>query len=146
VTQLPRINARDFAWGPAVSSSSLPLPVGSGAISISEKLARLEWLAELLDSRFRIPGTNIRFGLDPLTGVIPVVGDFIGALLSLYLVIGLAGLGLPTWTKFRMLVNVLADFFVGSLPILGDILDVAFKSNRMNVALARRVLTRQRRL
>ena len=125
---------------------SLSARAGPIASSISDKLARLEWLAELLDSRFRIPGTNIRFGLDPLTGIVPVAGDFVSALIGLYIVIELAALGLPAWTKIRMLLNILADFFIGSLPIVGDILDVAFRSNRMNVALARRALAKRGRL
>jgi hypothetical protein len=116
------------------------------AKTVADEIARLEWLADLLDSRFRIPGTQIRFGLDPLVGLVPVAGDFIGLLASLYIVVELADLGLPLFTKLRMLTNILLDFFVGSVPLVGDVLDVAIRVNRKNLALARRALERRGRL
>ena len=108
-----------------------------------DELARLEWLADFLDSRFRIPGTNVRFGVDPLIGLVPVAGDAIGAIISLYIVARLSRLELSEWTKLRMIWNILLDFAVGSVPLVGDAFDVAFKSNKKNVALARRVLARK---
>jgi hypothetical protein len=116
------------------------------ARTVADEIARLEWLADLLDSRFRIPGTQIRFGLDPLVGLVPVAGDFIGLLVSLYIVVELADLGLPLFTKLRMLTNILLDFFIGSIPLVGDVLDVAIRVNRKNLALARRALERRGRL
>jgi hypothetical protein len=116
------------------------------ARTVADEIARLEWLADLLDSRFRIPGTQIRFGLDPLVGLVPVAGDFIGLLASLYIVVELADLGLPLFTKLRMLTNILLDFFIGSVPLVGDVLDVAIRVNRKNLALARRALERRGRL
>ena len=116
------------------------------AKTVADEIARLEWLADLLDSRFRIPGTQIRFGLDPLVGLVPVAGDFIGLLASLYIVVELADLGLPLFTKLRMLTNILLDFFIGSVPLVGDVLDVAIRVNRKNLALARRALERRGRL
>lgn len=110
-----------------------------------DELARLEWLADFLDSRFRIPGTDIRFGIDPLIGLVPVAGDAIGAIASLYIVMRLSRLELSHWTKLRMLMNIAVDFFVGSVPVAGDAFDVAFKANKKNVALARRALGRTRR-
>jgi len=118
-------------------------PTAPRAKSVADELARLEWLADLLDSRFRIPGTNIRFGLDPLIGLVPIAGDFIGMLFSLYILVELDALGLPAWTKLRMLWNIGLDFFVGSVPIAGDTFDVLFRSNRKNLALARRALKRR---
>jgi len=112
---------------------------------LEEELASLEWLADFLDSRFRIPGTNIRFGIDPLIGLLPVAGDAVGAAFSLYIVARLSKLGLSHWTKLRMLLNIALDFFAGSVPVAGDAFDVAFKANRKNVALARRALNRSRR-
>ena len=109
----------------------------------ADVLARLEWLADLMDSKFRIPGTNIRFGLDPVFGLVPVLGDAFAALFSLYIVVNLADLGLPLWTKLRMLWNVLFDFVIGSVPVAGDILDVMIKCNNRNVALARRALQKK---
>ncbi|SRR5579885_451419 len=109
---------------------------------VEDELARLSWLADLLDSRFRIPGTDTRFGLDPLIGLVPVAGDAIGAIASLYIVARLSKLGLSHWTKLRMIMNIAIDFFAGSVPVAGDAFDVAYKTNRKNVALARHALSR----
>jgi hypothetical protein len=114
-----------------------------GALSAEEELARLEWLADLMDSRFIIPGTNIRFGLDGLIGLVPGIGDVISALISFYLISRAAELGLSPWIKLRMVWNVLLDTVVGAVPVLGDAFDVGFKSNRRNIALVRRALRKR---
>ncbi len=113
--------------------------------SEAEELDRLEALANLLDSRFVIPGTDVRFGLDPLLGLVPVLGDAIAAIISLYIGMRLADLGVSRWGRARMLANVLLDFGVGSVPVVGDILDVAYKVNMRNIALARRNLGKKKR-
>lgn len=110
---------------------------------VEDELARLEAFANLLDSQFRIPGTNVRFGLDPLIGLVPVAGDAIGAIVSLYIVSRLAKLELSHWVKLRMIWNILLDFTAGSVPLAGDAFDVAFKVNKKNVALARKALARR---
>ena len=109
-------------------------------LDTESELVRLESLATMLDSWFVIPGTGIRVGLDPIVGLIPGVGDAIMFIASLYIVDRLSRLGLSTWTKLRMLGNVLVDLLIGSIPILGDIFDVGFKANIRNLALARRAL------
>jgi hypothetical protein len=98
-------------------------------------LSRARALATLLDSSIPIPGTTRRIGLDPLLGLIPFVGDFVGALLSAYIVLAAAFAGAPTFTVIRMIVNVGIDTLVGSVPLLGDVFDAGWKSNTMNVAL-----------
>ncbi|MBS0272926.1 MAG: DUF4112 domain-containing protein, partial [Proteobacteria bacterium] len=113
-----------------------------GQLSADEQLAQLEWLADLLDSRFILPGTDIRFGLDGVIGLVPVVGDIISALISFYLISRASELGLSPWVKTRMVWNVALDTVVGAIPILGDAFDVSFKSNRRNIALARRYLVK----
>jgi hypothetical protein len=113
-----------------------------GELSADEQLAQLEWLADLLDSRFVIPGTNIRFGLDGVIGLIPVAGDLISALISFYLISRASELGLSPWVKTRMVWNVVLDTVVGAVPVLGDMFDVSFKSNRRNIALAKRYLAK----
>jgi hypothetical protein len=113
-----------------------------GKLSAEEQLAHLEWLADLLDSRFVIPGTKIRFGLDGVIGMVPIAGDIISALISLYLISQASQLGLSPWVKLRMIWNVGLDTAVGAIPVLGDIFDVSFKSNRRNIALAKRYLAR----
>ncbi|HEY8950840.1 MAG TPA: DUF4112 domain-containing protein [Rhizomicrobium sp.] len=114
-----------------------------GKSSGEEQLAQLEWIADLLDSRFVIPGTNVRFGLDGVIGLVPVAGDILSALISLYLISRASELGLSPWVKTRMVWNVALDTVVGAVPILGDMFDISFKSNRRNIALARRYLAKQ---
>jgi hypothetical protein len=126
----------------STSSSAVEI-LPPGALSAEEELARLEWLADLLDSKFVVPGTHIRFGLDGVIGLIPGIGDIVSALISLYLISRASQLGLSPWIKARMVWNVAVDTLVGAIPLLGDIFDVSFKSNRRNIALARRALGRR---
>ena len=98
-------------------------------------LARLERYATQMDARFRVPGTRIRFGLDPLIGLLPVVGDVLGLALSLYLVVEAIRLGVSKRVLFRMLRNVGLEALVGVVPVLGDVFDIGFKANMRNAAL-----------
>jgi hypothetical protein len=100
-----------------------------------ERLARIDALSRLLDTAFIIPGTNIRFGLDALIGLVPGIGDAITTVMSLYIVSEARALGAPRLLIARMLANVALDGFVGAIPILGDAFDVAFRANRRNMAL-----------
>ena len=108
-------------------------------------MADLERLAELLDARFLIPGTGIRFGLDSLIGLIPGVGDTATALIGLYIVARARALGASRWTRARMVGNILVDAVIGAVPLLGDAFDVAYKANLRNIRLLRRSLTDQSR-
>lgn len=107
-------------------------------------MARVERLARLLDSQFRLPGTGLRFGLDGLLGLLPGVGDTATLLMSLYLVAEARRLGASFTTILRMLFNTALDWLVGLIPFAGDIFDFAFKCNRRNVELLRRDLQRRR--
>jgi hypothetical protein len=98
-------------------------------------------LAFLLDSAFQIPGTKIRVGLDPLLGLIPVVGDFIGLLAGGYIVMLAAGLGVPRVVLARMWLNLAIDAVLGAIPILGDVLDAAWRAHAKNATLLDRALT-----
>ncbi|MFL5617744.1 MAG: DUF4112 domain-containing protein [Gemmatimonadaceae bacterium] len=108
----------------------------------ADPLARARTLARLLDSVARVPGTGIRFGADAIIGLIPGLGDIGGAALSGYLVILAQRLGVPRAVVLRMLANVAVDTLAGSVPLIGDLFDVAFKSNLRNVALLERALER----
>jgi hypothetical protein len=101
-------------------------------------------LARLLDTAIRIPGTSIRFGLDPLIGLVPGLGDVAGAVMSGYIVLVGARLGAPKSIIVRMLLNIGIDTFVGSLPVLGDLFDAAFKSNVRNISLLETFVDRPR--
>jgi hypothetical protein len=101
-------------------------------------LARLDTLAHLLDNQFRIPGTNIRFGIDSLIGLIPYVGDVAGLAISGVLFNIMLRRGVGPILLLRMLGNVLLDTIVGVIPVVGDLFDFGFKANRRNVDLLKR--------
>ena len=110
-----------------------------------QRLARLEALAKLLDVAFILPGTNIRYGIDGLIGLIPVVGDIITTAISLWLVREARALGAPWHITARMLANVAVDGVVGIVPLAGDAFDVMFRANVRNVRLLRRWMEKQPR-
>lgn len=92
-------------------------------------------LADALDSRFRIPGTNQTFGVDAILGIVPVGGDIVGLLASAAVVGRAVQIGARGWTLVLMLVNVALDATVGSVPVLGTVFDVVYKANNRNVRL-----------
>lgn len=96
-----------------------------------------------MDSRFRLPGTDMRFGLDPIIGLIPGVGDWIGAGISAYPIVVARRLGLPGHVQLRMGWNVLLEATVGAIPLLGDVFDFGFRSNKRNVDLLERALVKR---
>lgn len=98
-------------------------------------LAGMDSLAKLMDSQFKIPGTNIKFGLDAVIGLIPGAGDFATFLVSGYMILTLAKNGASGFVLARMALNVLADSLIGAIPILGDIFDIAFRANNRNMKL-----------
>ena len=99
-----------------------------------KSLARL---AKLMDSQFTIPGTNIKFGLDALIGLVPGVGDFATFLISGMMLSVLAKNGASGFVLSRMTFNIVLDALLGSIPILGDLFDVGFKANERNLKLMR---------
>ncbi|MEA2879691.1 MAG: hypothetical protein QOF14_4887 [Hyphomicrobiales bacterium] len=106
-------------------------------LSRQERIARIDALATLLDTAFVIPGTQVRFGLDALIGLVPGIGDAITTVMSLFIVNEARTLGAPPLLIARMLVNVAFDGVVGAVPLVGDAFDVAFRANRRNMALLR---------
>jgi hypothetical protein len=110
-----------------------------------QRLKRLEAIAKLLDVAFVLPGTNIRYGIDGIIGLIPVVGDIIATGLSLWLVREARALGAPWHVTARMLGNVAFQGVVGMVPIAGDAIDVLFRANMRNARLLRTWLDRQPR-
>ncbi|HWR35703.1 MAG TPA: DUF4112 domain-containing protein [Clostridia bacterium] len=119
------------------------LPPLSARSNVSDET--LEILATLLDDMFRIPGTTVRFGLDPLIGLLPGVGDAMSGAASLMIIFAAWQRGLPKVTLSRMVANVAVDSLLGSIPFVGDAFDVAYKSNRKNLNLLKRVESEGRR-
>jgi small-conductance mechanosensitive channel len=106
-------------------------------------MAEIEFLAWLLDNSIPVPGTGgRRFGIDALIGLVPVVGDLFGGLMSLIVVWRGSRMGLPRIVVVRMLANAAVDLLVGAIPILGDAFDLWFKVNDRNLRLIRRHLER----
>ena len=100
-----------------------------------EKFKNIAALSRLMDSQFRIPGTNIRFGLDSLIGLVPGAGDLSTFGVSSYLIWLMAKNGASGYVLARMVLNVLIDSIIGAIPLIGDIFDVAFKANMKNLRL-----------
>jgi hypothetical protein len=96
---------------------------------------RLNWLAWLLDSSIRIPGTRFSVGLDALIGIFPIIGDLVGVLLSSYILTEASRMGAPKVLLLRMAFNVGVEGMAGSIPFVGDVFDAAWKANQRNVRL-----------
>jgi hypothetical protein len=114
-----------------------------GNLTREQRLARLDALAKLLDVAFILPGTNVRYGIDGIIGLIPVVGDIITTAISLWIVREARVLGAPWHVTVRMLGNVALDGVVGAVPVVGDAFDVMFRANIRNMRMLRRWLDRQ---
>ncbi|MEM6769824.1 MAG: DUF4112 domain-containing protein [Bacteroidota bacterium] len=108
------------------------------APSFAESVPQLQWVdkaSQLLDTKFRIPGTDIRFGADFLLGLFPGAGDLISYGFSGILVITMARHGASPMLAARMLLNIALDALVGTVPVLGNIFDLFYKANYRNVEL-----------
>lgn len=98
-------------------------------------LLKLEQLADLMDSRLVIPGTNIRLGLDSIIGLVPGIGDTISLAISGYIVHQAKKHGAGPVILYRMMWNIFIDWLIGIIPLFGDLFDVGWKANRRNVDL-----------
>ena len=101
----------------------------------NDSLRRAKIVASVLDDAIRVPGTDLRFGIDPLVGLIPGLGDLLGGAASAYIILEAARAGAPASVLTRMAVNVGIDTLVGGVPLVGDLFDFAWKSNARNVKL-----------
>jgi hypothetical protein len=103
--------------------------------TLEDRKHHLDALSHLLDRAFRVPGTNWRFGLDPLIGLIPGLGDVVSALVGAYSLWIARQLGAPASVLGRMVMNLALDGIIGLVPIAGDLFDFAFKAHSRNLAL-----------
>jgi hypothetical protein len=143
---------------PSIDANSTPKndsPLRSNPVALEpERWAKGAWIFRdqtlqrleiLLDEAFRIPGTSIRFGLDGIIGLVPGLGDVVAGLLSLIIPLAAWIRGVPYVTLVRMATNIGIGVLVGSVPLFGDIFDIAWKANRRNYLLMRRHLGEPRR-
>jgi hypothetical protein len=114
-----------------------------GSTSRRERIARLEAMADLLDTAFVVPGTGIRFGFDSLIGLVPGIGDAITTGLSLFIVYEAHQLGARPHILARMLTNLAVDGVIGAVPVVGDVFDLAWRANRRNLRILREHLARR---
>lgn len=101
----------------------------------TQRLEALRGISRLLDSQFLLPGTSYRFGLDPILGLIPGIGDLVSPLFTIGILWQARDLALPRVVQLRMIFNVAIDTLLGIVPLLGDLFDFAWKSNDMNLAM-----------
>ncbi len=101
----------------------------------AQRLEALRRISRLLDSAFVVPGTSYRFGLDPILGLVPGIGDLVSPLFTIGILWQGHDLGLPRIVQLRMIFNAAIDTLVGAVPLVGDLFDFAWKANDMNLAL-----------
>ncbi len=116
-------------------TSTVPLSASS---DVQARLKRLRRLAWLIDGAFGLPGTRFRFGLNSVIGLLPIGGDAVLGAISLYIVYEAAQLGVPGPQLARMVANVGLEVLGGSVPLLGDLFDMALKANLRNLAIIER--------
>lgn len=105
---------------------------------MNDQLARLRALATILDDAVRVPGTRFRVGLDPLLGLLPGAGDAVTGAVAAYALVLATRLGAPPVVIARMAANILVDVSTGTVPLVGDLFDFGWKSNRKNLQLLER--------
>ena len=121
--------------GPDLSSFSLP--AGHDVASVRQRVEAMEML---LERSFRIPGTNYPVGLDAIIGLIPILGEIVTTAMGAYLIWEARNLGLPKWKIWRMVGNTAFDTAIGTVPVIGDAVDLVFRSNTRNLRIIKRHL------
>ncbi len=106
----------------------------------SRGLRWAESFARLLDSKFSLPGTKFRFGIDPILGLVPGLGDGISLVMQLLLASSLLKHGFSGELAARLFINVLLDTLIGSIPVVGQIFDFFFKASQRNLRLTKEYL------
>lgn len=129
----------DAKQGEVIASRARPRQRlrGAGGVFRDENL---DLLSRVLDTWFRVPGTNIRFGLDGIIGFIPGIGDFLAGAASCIIVLAAFVRGVPLITIARMVVNLAIEVVVGMVPLLGNLFDIGWRANRRNYRLLERSL------
>lgn len=111
----------------------------------AQRLARLDSLANRLDSKFTIPGTRLRFGWDSVLGLVPGLGDLVTTGPAVYMMLEAYRMGAQKRTMARMAANSGLDLVIGGIPVIGDAFDLLFKANKRNIALLKSDIARHAR-
>ena len=117
-----------------------PIVIEARRVRDAADISDIVRLADLLDTKFVLPGTNWRFGLDSIIGLVPGIGDLVTTGLGAYIIYRARELGAPGWLIARMTANLAIDGVIGAIPLVGDVFDFAFRSNAKNVRMLRRYL------
>ncbi|UKJ73536.1 DUF4112 domain-containing protein [Azospirillum brasilense] len=126
----------DIRTRPAPATSLSGVATAAPVIHIDlERLERLRRLTRLMDTRWRVPGTRIPFGLDGIAALVPVVGSTATTVVAAYIIMEAARFDLPKSLIARMLANMAVDWAGGSVPVVGALFDIGFKANRRNLNL-----------
>ena len=120
-----------------------PIVIEARRVSHAADISDIVRLADLLDTKFVVPGTNWRFGLDSIIGLVPGIGDLVTTGLGAYIIYRARELGAPGWLIARMTANLAIDGVIGAIPLVGDVFDFAFRSNAKNVRMLRRYLEKR---
>jgi hypothetical protein len=108
----------------------MQLPTGKDAASVRARVTAME---KLLERSLVIPGVNLPIGLDMLVGLVPILGEIITTAMGAYIIWEAHNLGMSRWQQARMVANVLFDTAIGAIPLVGDVADLAFRSNTKNL-------------
>jgi Domain of unknown function (DUF4112) len=108
-----------------------------------DTIARLDFIARLLDTAFAVPGTNIRFGIEAVIRLMPGIGDAVASALSCVILMEAHRLGVPTRILARMVANVLLEGTAGAMPVVGDMFDIMFRANRRNIRILHDYMRRE---
>lgn len=144
----PNDGASGFNFnGAGATFTSIQFGAGAyfGPLTREQRFARIDALAKLLDVAFILPGTKVRYGIDGLIGLVPIVGDLLTTAISLWIVREARALGAPKHLVARMLANVALDGVVGLVPFAGDAFDVMFRANMRNIRILKRWMDKQPR-
>ena len=132
------MSSSDYVFGRGRSRGAAAADViGSftAGMTPQERLNQVQFLARVMDEQFLVPGTNIRFGWDTILGLFPGIGDALTSAISLLIVHHARQTGASPVLLARMIANIGVDFLLGSIPLVGDAFDVAWKANRKNARL-----------
>jgi len=137
VSNRPLSSEPSFPGNPVSGELLMPADRAAGSRQlVNQQLLKI--LAAWMDNVFVVPGTSLRFGLDPIIGLIPIVGDLATTIISLYIIGAAAQMQVPKSTLARMGLNIIIDSVVGAIPFVGNIFDFAWKANALNVQLLER--------